>query len=391
MVLHLFKLIWNRKKQNFLLMLEIFVSFLVLFAIFTLSVFYFNNYRRPAGFEYSNVWAVNYGLPQGIKSGDSVRMLMSSLKNSIVSLPEVEDMSFTAVNIPYSASSHNTSVSYNGKSLMSDIYMADREYARVLKLSMQSGSWPSAAGNSTGGGRIVLNNTIKEKLFGNERVIGKKIKIDKEDMEIAGVVNDIKSKGDYQEAGNGIYMIPDSIDHRDQNIMLIKVKQGTGAAFEARLYKLVSDFSESTSVEIEHLSKKRDAKNNLTLIPMFILLVVAAFLIINVALGLFGVLWYTINRRKAEIGLRRAIGASGNAVSRQVAGEAVMLATVSVLAGSFFALQFPLLNVFDLASNVYLAAMLLSVIFIYILVILCTVYPAKQAAAIYPALALHEE
>jgi len=391
MVLHLFKLIWNRKKQNFLLMLEIFVSFLVLFAIFTLSVFYFNNYRRPAGFEYSNVWAVNYGLPQGIKSGDSVRMLMSSLKNSIVSLPEVEDMSFTAVNIPYSASSHNTSVSYNGKSLMSDIYMADREYARVLKLSMQSGGWPSAAGNSTGGGRIVLNNTIKEKLFGNERVIGKKIKIDKEDMEIAGVVNDIKSKGDYQEAGNGIYMIPDSIDHRDQNIMLIKVKQGTGAAFEARLYKLVSDFSESTSVEIEHLSKKRDAKNNLTLIPMFILLVVAAFLIINVALGLFGVLWYTINRRKAEIGLRRAIGASGNAVSRQVAGEAVMLATVSVLAGSFFALQFPLLNVFDLASNVYLAAMLLSVIFIYILVILCTVYPAKQAAAIYPALALHEE
>ena len=36
---HLFKLIWNKKKQNFLLMSEMFFSFLVLFAVFTLLVF----------------------------------------------------------------------------------------------------------------------------------------------------------------------------------------------------------------------------------------------------------------------------------------------------------------------------------------------------------------
>ena len=57
---HLFKLIWNKKKQNFLLMSEMLFSFLVLFAVFTLLVYYYNNYKKPMGFEYQNVWMVSY-------------------------------------------------------------------------------------------------------------------------------------------------------------------------------------------------------------------------------------------------------------------------------------------------------------------------------------------
>lgn len=124
---------------------------------------------------------------------------------------------------------------------------------------------------------------------------------------------------------------------------------------------------------------------------MIILMIVAAFLIINVALGLFGVLWYNINLRKSEIGLRRAVGASGNAVSKQLVGEALMLSTFALILGSFFAIQFPLLNVFDLPAGIYIVALLLSIAFIYLLVIVCAFYPGKQAAAIYPAVALHED
>jgi putative ABC transport system permease protein len=47
--------------------------------------------------------------------------------------------------------------------------------------------------------------------------------------------------------------------------------------------------------------------------------------------------------------------------------------------------------VFDLPAGVYLTAILLSVLFIYGLVFICSIYPGKQAAAIYPAAALHED
>ena len=50
MIRHLFKLIWNRKRTNVLMMTEIFVSFLVLFAVLSLAVYMFDNWRRPIGF-----------------------------------------------------------------------------------------------------------------------------------------------------------------------------------------------------------------------------------------------------------------------------------------------------------------------------------------------------
>src|SRR6266536_486188 len=113
-----------------------------------------------------------------------------------------------------------------------------------------------------------------------------------------------------------------------------------------------------------------------------ILMIVAGFLIVNVALGLFGVLWYNINLRKSEIGLRRALGASGNAVSKQLVGEALVLSTFALIIGSFLAVQFTLLNVFDLPASIYIIALLFAIVFIYLLVIICAFYPGKQAAAI---------
>jgi putative ABC transport system permease protein len=50
-----------------------------------------------------------------------------------------------------------------------------------------------------------------------------------------------------------------------------------------------------------------------------------------------------------------------------------------------------MLNVFDLPASVYMVAIVLAISFIYLLVFLCALYPGRQAAAIYPAVALHEE
>jgi putative ABC transport system permease protein len=111
----------------------------------------------------------------------------------------------------------------------------------------------------------------------------------------------------------------------------------------------------------------------------------------NVALGLFGVLWYNISKRKGEIGLRRALGATGKSISVQLVTEILVLSTLALLLGSFFAVQFPLLNVFDLPGHVYYTALVLAVAFIYILATICALYPSRQAAAIFPAVALHEE
>ena len=391
---HLFKLIWNKKKQNFLLMSEILVSFLVIFAVFTLVVYYFHNYKKPMGLTYQPVWIINYSNSYKTKDADSLNLFYQTLVKTVESMPQVKQVTFTSDNTPFTQNTNSGGITVDNKILDGvNWYTVDDNYKIVLNMALLDGRWFDKGDDATKDHPIVINSDLKEKLFGNGRAIGKTIadRDNKNKMRVIGVVQAIKMKGDYANTDIGLYQRVDTGSFRWLGKMLVKVTPDADAAFEGKLYKTIANYMKNSDVEIEHLSDKRTSINYFTLVPMIVLLIVACFLIINVALGLFGVLWYNINKRRGEIGLRRAVGATGRSVSSQLVNEAMILATLSLIVGSFFAVQFPLLNLFDLPAGVYIAAIFLSVIFIYLLVLVCSLYPGKQAAAIYPAVALHED
>jgi putative ABC transport system permease protein len=143
--------------------------------------------------------------------------------------------------------------------------------------------------------------------------------------------------------------------------------------------------------ELSYLKTLRKSMNQQTSIPSMVFSIVCGFFLLNVALGLFGVLTLNIAKRKDEIGLRRALGAPAPAITIHFVGEMLVIATLAVLIGLILAVQFPLLNVFDLEASVYVVGMLLATLTIYLLVTLCALYPSIQAARIQPATALHEE
>ncbi len=173
--------------------------------------------------------------------------------------------------------------------------------------------------------------------------------------------------------------------------MVMKVKEGSGAELEAKIAKEVARLGKDWSIEIQQMNSMKTNRNNLVLVPILILLIVCGFLVFNVALGMFGVLFQTISRRKQEIGVRRAMGATQGAILRHFIGETAVIATFGVVLGLFFAVQFPLLNVFDVEASVYLTGIALAVVSIYLLVIICAFYPSRQASVLQPAAVLHEE
>lgn len=369
---------------------EMFISFLVIFAVFSMMVFYYVNYKEPRGFDYNNVWVVNYQLPQNIQSTDSALLFQRTLKQMLHSMPQIKEATITSGNVPFSMSSSNTQINYKDKKVMANVYQSETDYDKTLGLHLIEGRWFTENDNVATIPPIVINEKLKNEFFKNESAVGKVLGTDTDRLKIIGVVQNVKDKDDYQPVENGMYRLMDTGYYKYAGNILLKMAPGTTAAFESKLFKSLSN-AVGSSIEIEHLDKKLVSKNKFMLVPAIITTVVAAFLIINVALGLFGVLWYNINKRKGEIGLRRAVGATGNSVSKQLVSEALVLSTFALVIGSFFAVQFPLLNVFDLPASVYIIAMLLSIVFIYLLVIVCAFYPGKQAAAIYPAVALHED
>lgn len=347
------------------------------------------------GFDYENVWVISFNEAQKPGTADSAVAYMQTLKSSIKNIPGVEDVSFTQSNVPFSFNTFTEEVQYNKTNkLQVNAFNVEENYNSMFNIDMISGRWFTKADAQLKEQSVVINEDLAEKFFGNTPALGKIItsgEDGKKRNKIIGVMRSMKKDGNYANTEPAFFKPMNADDYQWSNTILVKVKQPADAAFEGRLYKAMNNLVKNANIEIEHFSDKLQNRNKLSLTPVIILIVVAGFLIINVALGLFGVLWYNINRRKAEIGLRRALGASAGNISKQLIGEAMVLSTLALIAGSFFAVQFPVLGVFDLPSPVYFTALIMAIAFIYLLVVICAFYPGKQAADIYPAIALHEE
>jgi len=390
---HLFKLMWNKRKQNFLFLTEILISFMVVFAVFSYLTYYYKNYTKPLGFDYNRIWAIGYSGDQLSKNPDTLGIFYENLNKALKAMPEIGEVSFSSPNYPYSDSFMSTGLSQGGKKFnnISDFHVGS-DYQKVWNVGLVDGRWFSKEDLVSKDKGIIINETFSKELFGTTKGAGRLIGDfdNKNKLKIIGVVNDYKANGDFVPGNNVMFSQLDTSYLKYTHTLLIKVKETADATFESKLYKFMATTMRS-AVEIQHVDEMRNARNRETITPVLLFIIVASFLIINVALGLFGVLWYNINKRRGEIGLRRAIGASGNSVSYQLVMEAIILATMSLAVGCFFAVQFPLLNVFDIPASVYIIAILLSVLFIYVLVFACSLYPGKQAAGIHPAVALHEE
>jgi putative ABC transport system permease protein len=89
---HALQLIWNRKRSNALILLEIFFSFLVVLVVATLAIYYWTGYRSPLGFDYRDVWGVEVDLRGQMEKGPGLdeSELFQRLLREIGSLEPVE-------------------------------------------------------------------------------------------------------------------------------------------------------------------------------------------------------------------------------------------------------------------------------------------------------------
>ena len=413
MIRHVFTLIWNRKRTNFLMMTEIFVSFLVLFAVVALGVYTADNWRRPLGYSIDRVWSVTIDMKQ---TGDddfdeaqqeTARQLMLALRE----FPEIEASAGTML-APYQMGSSSSGHQWRGRRVEYGVAEVTDGFKDLLGLQLVEGRWFGTQDDGQTYEAVVINRNMRQDLFGTGPAIGENIANEREPngapqqaRRVVGVVAAYREDGEFDGTRN--YALfrktmtggPAAVDadnqrHRDRppRNLLIKVRPGTTAAFEERLIKRLNAAAPAWSFEVATLAAMRDSFNRFAFAPLIAVGLVAGFLMLMVALGLLGVLWQSVTQRTREIGLRRAKGAARVNVQRQILGEIGVMTSLALLAGVLVAIQFPLLDIiYFVEPHVYGIGLAISVTAIYCLTLACAWYPSRMATRVEPAEALRYE
>ncbi|MCI1188479.1 ABC transporter permease [Hymenobacter sp. DH14] len=398
---HLLTLIWNRKRANALLMAELFLSFMVLFGLGSLVAVVTLAMRQPPGFAYADVWELrlttnNDQTPQN----PTLRRLLAQLRAT----PGVDDVSLAAFSTPFSGYIMSSNIRVEDKPLVSGAEVqADDHFASLLHLELLEGRWFDHRDDADKLPPIIINRELRQVLFGTGPALGQVVRSShssnlKEFNEgrVVGVTGSYRPGGDLGAPAPAVFVrqvLPDSAAGLTMfsHTLLVRVRPGSGAVLEEKLVRTVAAVTKTWSTSVISLPDSRAASLETALAPIWAGAAVCAFLLLNVALGLFGALWQAIGQRRAEIGLRRAVGATGPGISRQFVAETLVLTTLAVGPALLLAAQFPLLNAFGQPLAVYAVGMGVALVLVYGFAVLCALQPSWQAASIRPAAALREE
>jgi putative ABC transport system permease protein len=398
MTRHLLRLMWNRRGSNALVAVEIFVSFLVIFVVAGLAIWMADNYRQPLGFGYRDVWVVEMSATRsetGWTAADraSMRQVLEAARTA----PEVLAAAAGGP-LPWSHSHHMDGATTGNRQLRWGVAEVSDGFADVMGLELVSGRWFSGEDDGAAWDPVVINTRLAHDAFGDLDPLGRdprgpasRREATQRPQRVVGVIRDFRQDGEYGVAGNFLFQ-RDVGDVHSMPLLVVRVRPGTGAAFEETLSKRLASVGPQWTLRVRPLAELRESYNQLSLAPVAAVAVVAAFLMMMVGLGLSGVLWQSVTQRTRELGLRRAKGATAGAIQRQILAEILIVTSVAAALGTLVIVQFPLLAVITgVGPAVYASSLAIALGGIYVLALACGLYPSRLATRMSPAEALRYE
>ena len=393
MLRHLCKLAWKRKSRNLMLSLEILLAFAIVFAIAALALRSWQLYRMPLGFATHDVWSVQVGT--GGKEpldGPTVDAFLRGVR----ALPDVQQVAFASIT-PYTHSTHQNGMKApGGPNVSTSLMEASDGFAAVMALPLAEGRWFAPGDNGAAARPVVINRQLAAALFPGQAALGRAFASDNdfEHFKVVGIVDDYRGKGELMAPVPFMFkrFVPTDVTSYARTLLL-RVRPGTTRAFENRLNTRLKAIRNDWSYAITPLPQLRSAELKAGFTPLIVLATVAGFMLVMVAFGLFGALWQNTTQRIPEIGLRRALGARSRDIYGQIVGEQLLLSSIAIALGLLLLVQLPLTGALGahLDWTVFCGAAGLSMGVIYLLSLLCALYPGWRASRLSPTQALHHE
>jgi putative ABC transport system permease protein len=247
---------------------------------------------------------------------------------------------------------------------------------------------------------VVLNESARRAFFAGEDPLGKRISLGmgrgegkpRPGGEVVGIVADVKEHSLSEKAPPTIYLPHAQLPTSSMNLLLRTAvpPRSLGPAVEAAVHGLDPELPVAGMRTLDEVVGRAVSE------PRFYALLLGAFALVALllaALGIFGVMSFTVAQRRREIGIRVALGAHATDVRRMVLRRALGLVALGVGGGLLAALALTRTLgslLFELSPNdpATLGAMALLLVLV---AALASYLPARRATRIDPLEALRAE
>jgi putative ABC transport system permease protein len=253
---------------------------------------------------------------------------------------------------------------------------------------------------------VVINETMAKKFWPHESPIGKRIRLDyvpnEPVREIVGVVKDIRMSRQQKEFTPCIYV---------PYVQQTPRWMGAGYGVRAGMYFILRTagkpmaMAESVRRAVAEVDPDRPVANMRTVedyldrqvqyIHLYVLLlgIFGAIAAVLAAIGIYGVMAYSVAERTREIGIRMALGASTKDIFRLVVINALVLLAIGLalgLAGSFALTRYLSSALYEIKATDPSTFAIVSLLLVLVAVAACLI-PTKRAVSLNPTVALRYE
>jgi putative ABC transport system permease protein len=305
------------------------------------------------------------------------------------------------VSLPLTGAEESTDLFFEGRPRppagqrpQADYTIVTPDYFRALAIPLLKGREFSSQDRKDAPMVIIVNEELARRHFPNEEPLGKRINVGFEDFprEIVGIVGGIKQStlaGDFQPA----MYIP--YQQRPANGMSIVVRT-TGDPMSVAAAARDQIHSVDVSIPVTNIRTMDQIFSESVVQQRFSMLLVGLFgalALVLAAIGIYGVMAYTVTQRKHEIAVRMALGAKRRQVVQLILKDGLLLASFGVgfgLIGAFALTRLMASLLFEVKPTDIQTFATVSALLILIALAACLL-PARRATRVDPLVALRYE
>ena len=180
---------------------------------------------------------------------------------------------------------------------------------------------------------VLINASVARIYWPNEDAVGKILTRDQEKDRVVGVVDDVHVES--VESGSGAQIYYPAMQKQPDWAQLVIRTSMSPASLGPSVLRVLRELNpKQPAAEFRPIRTIVDRANSPRRFFMMLVAGFAGLGMLLAALGIYGVISYSVTQRSREIGVRMALGASSRRVQRDVLGNTLRLSLIGVAAGT---------------------------------------------------------